>query len=217
MVPRFSRKAQYIGAGILAFSMAGWGHAAAGDALLLEADPIEVSVGGTTWQVLSTAMPPDLAAAGVDNEIVLLWKDGKLGVNADEMDPVQLELRMLPSFSVAIGDRVVVPLESWSGNLRIERHGVVEEWRIESGNYQLQSGKVIAYANGRLLALLPIKVIACASARTAYGHLAVLCRRGQAPSLRCEGPQFVNSGLIAEDRPESDLVENVLARPLAAF
>ena len=196
--------------------MAGWGHAAAGDALLLEADPIEVSVSGTTWQVLSTAMPPD-AAAAVDNEIVLLWKDGKLGVNADEMDPVQIELRMLPSFSVAIGDGVVVPLESWSGNLRIERNEVAEEWRIEPGNYQSQSGKVIAYSDGRLLALLPIKVIAYGSGRTAYGQLAVHCKRDQAPLLRCEGPRFVNSGLIAEDRPESDLVENVLARPPAAF
>jgi hypothetical protein len=88
-----------------------WQHAAAGDPLLLEVDPIEVSVSRTTWQLLSAAMPPDLAATGVDNEIVLWWKAGKLGVNADEMDPVQIELRMLPSFSVAIGDGVVVPLE----------------------------------------------------------------------------------------------------------
>jgi hypothetical protein len=133
------------------------------------------------------------------------------------MDPVQIELRMLPSFSVAIGDEVAVPLESWSGNFRVGRNDVVEKWRIEPGNYQLQSGKIIAYADGRLLALLPIKVVSCGSGRTAYGHLAVHCRRGQAPSLRCEGPQFVNCGLISEDRPESDLVEDVLARPPAAL
>jgi hypothetical protein len=48
-----------------------WQHAAAGDPLLLEVDPIEVSVSRTTWQLLSAAMPPDLAATGVDNEIVL--------------------------------------------------------------------------------------------------------------------------------------------------
>ena len=123
----------------------------------------------------------------------------------------------LECFQVFPSRSVTEWLCRWSGNFRVGRNDVVEKWRIEPGNYQLQSGKIIAYADGRLLALLPIKVISCGSGRTAYGHLAVHCRRGQAPSLRCEGPQFVNRGLIAEDRPESDLVEDVLARPPAAL
>ncbi|CAN5158725.1 hypothetical protein BH24PSE2_BH24PSE2_17480 [soil metagenome] len=187
------------------------GRTATTESLEFTVAPIDIELNADQRRLLTTPSPTALSEAGREDFLQFVWSAGQLGSLGGER-AFTLEIKILPTASIEVEDTIVALLESLDGRLTIFRDDGPETWHIEPANYSVHVAKINYMPDGRVIPLLPIKLVEADSNEAAFGHLAVFCELRNDEHLSCDDLQFVFSESAAKDRSVAGTVEEILAR-----